>query len=59
MLEILINLRSFVTMVGHLNCCQATLPTFLKGLSLPSMVQTTPIFLGCWALIAPPLVFHL
>jgi hypothetical protein len=32
---------------------------FFKGLGLPSVVRhATPTILGCWALIAPALVFH-
>ncbi len=40
-------------------CCQIILPTFLWGLSLPSMVQCTTLpFLGCWALIVFALIFR-
>jgi len=57
MLEKLLGLRSFGTIVDHLVHHQVTFPTSLGGLGLPLMVQhVAPIFLRCWVLIAPTLV---
>ncbi len=59
MLEKLLNLGSFDTIMGHLTRHQVTFPTSLGWLGLPSMVQFAAlVFLGCWALIAPTLIFR-
>jgi hypothetical protein len=59
MLEKLLRLGSFGTIMGHLARCQVTFLISSRGLNLPLMVQcVAPAFLGCSAIIAHALTFH-
>jgi hypothetical protein len=59
MLEKLLVLGSFGTIMGHLVRHQTILFVSLGGLGLPLVVQcVTPTFLKCWVSIVLTLVSH-
>jgi hypothetical protein len=59
MLEKILGLGSFGTIVGHLAHCQVTFLTSSGGLGFPLVVQCAILaFLKCWVLIIFALVSH-
>jgi hypothetical protein len=60
MLEKLLGLGSFGTIVGHLARRKIILVVFSRGLGFTLVVRhATFVFLGCWALIILALISHL
>jgi hypothetical protein len=58
MLEKLLGLGSFNTIMCHLAHHQVILLAFLEGLSLPLVVHLVALALGCWAFITLTLIFR-
>jgi hypothetical protein len=58
MLEKLLSLGSFNTIMRHLAHHQVILLASLGGLGLPSMVHLVALALGCWVFITLTVIFR-